>query len=296
MTYQLFVEKVCTQLNLILDGSVYAEPHTSLKNNNISRIGITITNPEINISPTMYIEDFYEQYKNGCSIHDIAFRILEVYDEIRFDHSWDLSDITDFESISGKIAYKLIHFEKNRPFLQTVPHLRYQDLAIVFFLFVEIDCDDSGTILITNEMMHSWDITIDTLYHYAAYNTKLLFPAEFKPMCAVICDMLGTACSHQDFLDDHMYVLTNSENQFGAATLLYDDLLEDIGSHLQDDYYILPCSIHELIIIPRRFSPSVPDLSAMVSEINETELSEDEFLTDQIYYFSRIHNTLLFTS
>ena len=296
MTYQLFVENICKQLNELLTDDIFAEIHTSIKNNNTTRLGITITNPDINISPTMYIEDFYEQYQNGCPIYDIALQILEVYDEIRFDHCLDLEDIVKFESISKKIAYKLIHFEKNLPLLQTVPYIRFHDLAIVFFLFIEIGASGAGFVLITNDMMNSWDVTVDTLYNLAGYNTEKLFPAELNPMCSVICELLQTPCTPEDILDNHMYVLTNSIQQFGSSTLLYPEYLEEIAYQLQDDYYILPCSIHELIIIPHRFSPPVSELNRMISEVNASDLNVDEFLSDHAYYYNRTYNALLFTS
>lgn len=295
MTYQQFVEQVCTQINDMSGNSIIAEVHTALKNNSVMRTGITLINSEINISPTLYLEELYEEFLDGCPLLDIVFRILEIYDEIRFEHSWNIGELLNYDAISNKIAYKLIHFKRNLPFLETVPYIRYHDLAIVFFLLIEVNPCGNGTILITNEMLTSWKITPEDLYQTAAVNTPKLFPSVFKPMCAVVSEMLGTVCTYEDMMDNRMYILTNSIKHFGSATILYKNTLEDIANELQDDFYLIPSSIHEIIILPRRYSPSAPELDQMIKEVNQTELSEDEVLSDHAYYYSRLHKSVLWT-
>ena len=90
-------------------------------------------------------------------------------------------------------------------------------------------------------------------------------------------------CSYEDFEDTHMYILTNTRKQYGASTILYPGLLENISEQLGEDFYLIPSSIHEFIILPSSYSPSTSELNEMVNEINENELPEDEFLSDHIY-------------
>lgn len=295
MTYQHFVELISNQLTLFLEGDTIAETHTSLKNNGVTRLGVTISDPDINISPTIYLEEFYKQYQNGVHLLDIIQDIMDIYKEVRFEHSWEIGELHKFDNIRQKVAYKLIHKKDNAQLLQDVPYITYHDLAIVFFLLMEISNSGSGTILITNEMTRFWDVTVEDLYQVASINTPHLLPADFKPMRTVVCEMLGTNCTEEDLADNHMYILTNTIRQFGATTILYKDILEDISNELRDDFYILPSSIHEVIILPRRYSPSPENLDEMIVEINETQVSLDEVLSDHAYYYSRLHKSLFLT-
>ena len=295
MTYQQFAERISNELTLFLKGETIAEVHTSLKNNGVTRLGVSISDPSINISPTIYLEDFYNQYQNGVHFLDIIKKIMDIYEEVRFEHSWELGDLLHFESIKPKLAYKLIHKKENMQLLQDIPSLSFHDFAIVFYLIMEISSSGSGTILITNGMLRSWDVDIRDLYEAASANTPSILPADFRPMQAVIREMLGSD-SFSDIQDDnHMYILTNSIRHFGATAILYRGMLEQIGEELHDDYYILPSSIHEVIILPRRYSPSPEDLDAMIVEINETQVQPDEILSDHAYYYSRLHKSLFLT-
>ena len=285
MTYQEFVEAVASQINSISKGPIYAEVRATLKNNNIEHVGLTIHEAEINISPTIYLEDFYQRFSDGETVFDLTYEILDVYEEIRFEHSVELDHILEYDTISDQIVFKLIHLRENLPMLQHVPFIRYQDLVIVFFILIDVDSYGSGTIQITNDMKNAWGVTANDIYKTALQNTPRLLPAVFKPMCSLVSEMLGTTCSSEDFEDNHMYILTNHLKQFGASAILYPGLLSKISDSLGEDFYLIPSSIHEFIILPISYSPTSKELNEMVKEINETELPDDEFLSDHIYLF-----------
>lgn len=283
MTYQQFVEAVASQINSISNGPIYAEVRATIKNNNVERIGLTIHEAEVNISPTLYLEEFYQKFLDGETVFDLTYEIMDVYEEIRFEHSWELDHILDYETISDKIAFKLIHLRENLPLLQNVPFVRYQDLVIVFYLLVDVNPCGSGTILITNDMKKSWNVTVQDLYNAALHNTPQLFPADFRPMCCFVSELLDTTCTYEDCCNNDMYILTNSAKQYGASVILYPNLLNEISEELGEDLFLIPSSIHEFIIIPCSCSPSKEELNQMVKEINKTELPDDEFLSDHIY-------------
>ena len=295
MTYQQFVEDITMQINENAPEGIHAQTHNSLKNNNVSRLGITISDSQVNISPTIYMEEFYQEYQQGLSLSEITQIILDIYHEIRFEHSWELDELRAFSTIQHKIVYKLIHKRENALLLMDVPFIPYHDLAIVFYILLELESSGSGTVLITNGMLRAWDVTVNDLYKVASVNTPNLLPPNFRTMHSAICEMLGTNCTDGEFSDNHMYILTNSTGQFGASTILYKDLLEEIAMEIRDDFYILPSSIHELIILPRSYSPCTEDIDRMIVEINETQIAPDEVLSDHSYYYSRVHKSLFLT-
>ena len=86
--------------------------------------------------------------------------------------------------------------------------------------------------------------------------------------------------------DVPLYVCSNESKVFGAATVLYDGLLSSFGRKLGSDFYILPSSVHEVLFVPARDGMDVMELSQMVREVNSTEVSVQDYLSDSVYYYS----------
>ena len=73
----------------------------------------------------------------------------------------------------------------------------------------------------------------------------------------------------------------------GASVMLYKDPLRDFANYMGHDLYILPSSIHEVILIPAYDHDSYDELTSMVKEVNSTQLSKEEILSDHVYFYSR---------
>ena len=84
-----------------------------------------------------------------------------------------------------------------------------------------------------------------------------------------------------------LYVLTNKARLYGASCILYPNLLDSIADKLTCDFYLIPSSIHEFLIIPVDNPEQISLFSQMVTEVNETQLSDDEVLSNHAYYYSR---------
>ena len=84
-----------------------------------------------------------------------------------------------------------------------------------------------------------------------------------------------------------MYVLTNQHKLNGSVCILYQNVLRDFANRLACDFYILPSSIHEVLLIPAANQISYQELSDMVQDVNSSQLSREEILSDHVYYYSR---------
>lgn len=292
MNYQHFVIVVKDKVALALGEGMSLQIHTALKNNGVERVGLTIIDGRINVSPTIYLEEYYKQFENGFEIDDIVHNLLDVYHEVKFEHTWDVHSVKDYETMRSKIVYKLIHAEKNENLLKNMPFIAYLDFAIVFYILFEVDDSGTATIPITHELLELWDVPLDNVQQSAFCNAPVLLPACFKPMQIVIDELMGTNYSEQEAIEDLMYVLTNSLRSFGAACILYDGMLEKIYEEIGENYYLLPSSIHEMIIVPESNSPSREHLNEMITEVNQTQVDEEEFLSDCVYYYNSSTKTL----
>ena len=284
MNYQQFVVAVKEKVERMLGEGMRVEIMTTLKNNNQERVGLSISDSHVNISPTIYLEEYYNYFQDDDTIDGIATSIVELYREVKFEHTWDVQPIRDFSQIKSKIVYKIINAEQNKELLNTLPHIHYLDFAIVFYILFEVDSSGTATIPINNELAKIWGVNVKELYDVAQKNTPVLLHADFKPMQVVVCELLG-ANKCEVFNDCPMYVLTNSLRCYGACCILYDGLLEEIRKQLGENYYVLPSSIHEVIIVPESRSPVREELNEIIVEINEIQVSAEEVLGECAYYF-----------
>jgi len=83
-----------------------------------------------------------------------------------------------------------------------------------------------------------------------------------------------------------MYVLTNSLRINGANTILYKDVLRKFAKKLDSNLYILPSSIHEVILVPATSGVSPITLLKLVKDANEYAVTKEEWLSDNIYFYN----------
>lgn len=291
MTYNQFIQAVESKLREGANEDTLISKYSTEKNNGVTRRGITIAQKGINISPTIYLEEYYEKFQNGCSIDSIIKDIQKLYQEVRIQKSWDEDSIRSYSMIGNKIIYRLVNKDANEELLKDIPYVPYLDLAIIFYVMLEINDCGTACMLIRNEHLDMWDVSLDDVYERAKNNTWRILPSEFHTMRAVVERYEGEEnYEGQDIL----YVLTNKIGSFGAAVILYEGCLEMIGEYLKDNFYVLPSSVHEVIIVTETESPwGRGGLSDMVAEINRTQVEAEEVLSDYAYYYDREKKKLL---
>ncbi|QNM05294.1 DUF5688 family protein [Qiania dongpingensis] len=306
MNYPDFLSQIRCQMEHRMDSQASVSIQPVLKNNGLRLDGLLIMQPGENITPTIYLNDYYEEYLNGASMQDILSDIECVYEAHRCPASFDVALFQDFERLKGKIAFRLINRAANKTLLEDLPFIPFLDLAVVFYFTIENDFIGSSTALIHKRHMELWETSAEELYLLAFSNTRSHYGCEIRPMDQLIREILerdGNSflkkdpsvydCLSAGMADNApekkpanpMYILTNRERAFGAVCLLYDEVLQKFANELNDDFYVLPSSIHEVILLPCKKSPSPDSLQNMVREINETDVAPDEVLSDHIYVY-----------
>lgn len=293
-----FLEEIRQAVESIAGEDYSIEIVDMQKNNNTVYTGMTVKGRGENISPTLQLEEFYQAFLDGVPVWEIA---KNIFDWVRRDHNTrpDIpTDFYHFEKFREKIIFRLVNTEKNRELLKKVPSVPvYENLSLVFVIILQNDEDGVKTVRISNQLMRTWNVEADELYRIALENTPRLFPASFDNIAQVLRRM--QMCSAKDSgevmdgigeetsEEPPMYVLSNHARINGAAVIAYPGLLEDIANRLDTNLIILPSSIHEVIIMPEMMESDFHVLNAMVREINQTELKEEEILSDTAYYYDR---------
>ena len=82
----------------------------------------------------------------------------------------------------------------------------------------------------------------------------------------------------------NLHVITNSEKYKGAATILNRKALRSFArEHHTNMLFVLPSSVHEMMISPFTEKTTADELSAIVREVNKTQIAPEERLTDRAY-------------
>lgn len=260
------------------------------KNNGVSKAGLSIREDEHDVSPLLYLDDYYIHYQNGELLENIIRNIRADYDKKVQMAAVKIPNLQEFENIRGRIIYRLVNYEKNKGILEDCPHIRLYDLAVTFRWVARIDDVGVSTSLITNKQVKEWGVSVNDLVLTARQNTPRLFPAQIIDMEEMLAGMVSFILYPSAI---PMYILTNKQELNGASALLYGDILKDFANKKGADMYILPSSIHEVIMIPADRIDDPKKLSSMVHEANTTVVSTGDVLSDSVYYYDRKKDQIL---
>ena len=176
-------------------------------------------------------------------------------------------------------------------------------------------------IVIRNEHLKKWKVNVNDIREHAFLNTPTILKGQITPMEDVICELMRTKMIYEieNSIEEHissgvkvteemvepiikemmgkvyteakgpkMFVAGNHHKNYGSAVILYEDFLEQFAKKINSDFYILPSSTHEVLLIPvGNDEEEVSHLKRMVFEVNHTELEEEEILSDSIYRYMR---------
>ncbi len=279
-----FAELVSRVVSEELGGECQVKLQEVIKNNGVVLQGLVILSGQSNLSPTIYLNSFLEAYENGVPITSIVEQILAIYRQELPGKRVDLEFFREFEKVKDGICYKLINREKNHALLERIPHIDFLDLSICFFYAYRDEVLGNGSILIYNNHMDVWNCRAEDLLKLAKENTPRIYPGKIVKMGELLGGYLGI--SGEELLEDiPMYVLSNEARVFGAACMIYPESLKKAAELLQENFYILPSSVHEVILLPQHVAADSKAIRDMVREINHTQVAPEEILSDNLYFY-----------
>lgn len=289
MEYKTFLERIRQEIQHQIGSGGVVQLNRTIKNNSTQKDSISILFTGENVSPAIYLDYFYERYRETVPVEQIAEQILVCYCHSKKTGRTDFSFYLDFEKVKEHIFCKIVNYEKNMPVLDLIPHERFLDLAIVYYCEVESDSFGTGTVLVQNTHLLLWGIDQKRLHETAVYNTLHDARYDLVEISELVEDMTGVAVDSRLARVLPMYVLTNNKKYFGAVNLYFNEVLEEIAEQLEADYYVLPSSIHECMVVPAEDSVKLhgADYQEMVQEINDEFVAPEEILSDSVYRYYR---------
>ena len=251
----------------------------TVKNNGVEQTGLLAKRGERTVAPVIYFDDSADPEKDAPRMAIIIRRSQEAPENI-------VENITRFENAKKDICFKLVNTEKNEGMLESMPHREFLDLSAIYYIHLDWNDGDLASVNIANTLMEGWGVTEEELWDIAFANTQRIFPAEIDSMQSVLCGLIG-GVSDLPETDPGMLVVSNDKKCSGAAVIFYDDVLTRLTDRLGEKIFILPSSVHELIAIPDTGKEDINVLTDMVRSVNRSEVSEKEFLSDNVYHYER---------
>ena len=276
MTYETFRREVLQGLQNRDIGNASLSLTKKLKSNGQIRYGIVFNNPVSNTSPTIYLEEYYELYQMTKDLDAVIDMLAELYRSLPAIQV-DEKKLFDFSTAKSRIIMKLVNTEKNRAFLETVPHIPFQDLSIVYFYFMGNAGNRFMDMPVNDDLIRRWGVDTLTLHQQAMANYNRLLPIKFGSLNQLLLergllDKEDSAVLSDDGWSEALYYLTNEFSAGGAVLMTCKNLMDKIADFLGEDFYILPSSVNELLLFPESKAPPKEKLDKMIQEIERDYL------------------------
>lgn len=260
------------------------------KNNGVVYTAMLICVKGEELSPNLYLEYYYSVYRQGRGMEEI-FGILRddfIGARQRIDTRTFLR--ADAENIRERIFLKLVHYKRNEKILAECPYIPFHDLAVTFRYLVQEGKEGIASAIVKTADMEQWGLTTGDLYGLAKRNMERLFPVMLKNMA----ELMNEELSVSDFSvgDLGLYVLTNVQRVNGASYMLCREVLASFAKEHDCNFYILPSSIHEVLLLPEHLVPDVGYLKETVRDVNACAVSATEYLSDHVYYYDRTDGSI----
>ena len=254
--------------------------------------GLVIREKGSDAAPTFYMDEMFERYENGENMGELMTELAGNYSMVdlmprppEVDLSWD--------NVKDKLTVRLLEKSRNREFLSTMPYVSVgHGLAIIADINMGEDRGGDWRIAVNNNVLETLEVDKETLFAQAMKNSAVVEPAMLIDMNSALFspERVNLLDREEPIAPEDiggMYVLTNASGSLGAAALFYPDVKEKAAELLGSDYYILPSSVHEVILVPDAPGITEKELCDMVKQANRTVVDEKDILSDNVYHYSR---------
>ena len=273
------------------------------KNNDTVLHGILIRNEGEDVTPQIYLDKLYQQYLDGRDIEDCVGSVADVRIETDTQEIGrpDLSFLSDYEEVKPRLMMKICDKDMNVENLQDKVKTLHGDFIATYSVKINETNSGIASMAVRPELLKQWDVTVDQLHADAVAADKSRVPV-LMDLADMIMNIEKSDLSSMNFLQmgeahpriepNSLMCLTNGDKMNGASLILHDDVMKQVGEIMGTDYYVLPSSIHETLIVPDNSFHNVEELNAMVKEVNSTIVDPEEVLSDKVQHYDRNNHVL----
>ena len=184
---------------------------------------------------------------------------------------------------------KLVNTERNRELVEQSISKEFLDLSAVVRVVLKMDKEGMSSMALSKKDAENLGMTEEEIYAAALANTLRLFPPKLMNLWGYVEQNIGIGLPYEED-EVTTYILTNQKEVDGAFYLMSRELVGNIAEMLEDDLYILPSSVNEVLLVRvSEVREGVDGLKAMVRDVNETIVAEKEILSYSVYHYDKEH-------
>ena len=295
MNYQKFKEHFAQDVQKLLVKNGIEDMKVSCqymeKVNNESYDALLVQHVEGTIGTNFNLRNYYRSIEEGASYENVVkVAAVDAVKSVLEVPVFDMDMIKDYEQAKKRLSIEVISAEKNADILAKVPHKTLEDMAIVYRINVDLEGQDRGTVLVNKGLLDVYGITPEQLHKDAIRNAAIIKPMVISDMNKMIGALMEAEeidywDSEDMSPDGYLYVATVSDNHKGAGVLAYDHFFDYATQIMGGDFYVIPSSIHEIILVKDDGHTDYRELEQMVKTINATEVRPEDRLTDSVYHY-----------
>lgn len=184
---------------------------------------------------------------------------------------------------------KLVNTERNESLVEQSISKEFLDLSAVVRVVLKMDKEGMASMALSKGDAEILGMTEEEIYAAALANTLRLFPPKLMNLGRYIEMSIG---AELPLGEDEVttYILTNQKEVDGAIYFMSPEVVGAIAEALEDDLYILPSSVNEVLLVrASELEDGVDKLKEMVRDANETVVAEKDILSYNVYHYDKEH-------
>ena len=278
-----FAEDLKTNLQKLGIEADVSEHHIEKLNGSYDALSVTPKGSGVGVNANF--DEIFHAMERGRDYNEVLSGVTEsLKGSLAHMPKFQVSDLTNYAEMKNRLAMEVVSAERNARMLQNVPHEQMEDIAVVYRLVLDSSKDASSTVLVTNNLMEQFGITHEQLREDAAENAPRIRPLEIKSIEEALNEMPGGFALEPD-PDGILFVADVPHQNHGAAVIAYPNFFEEAAEKLGGDYFIIPSSIHEVLLVKDTGEMNARDLAALIKDVNATEVAPEDVLTDHAYHY-----------
>ncbi len=192
-------------------------------------------------------------------------------------------------TLSGQLAVRLTNAIWDANLLEELPYAEVMPrLAMYCEVIATSDNGHQWRTRISKEMMQDWGLERKELIENAIRSslqerppTLLVYEND-----GIRTDNLLIQTEALPMRSNSMYILTTQDFLFGAVALFYPGVQERLSVLMGGNYYAIPSSVHEFIILPDDEIYTHEFLIRMLLSANRDVVAPEDRLAESLYYFN----------
>ena len=269
------------------------------KNNGVQMIGVQVRLQEENVCPVVYVGSFFNEIRLGEPVEKVMNEIARCMEDAGNAPFVDCGiNPMDYDSVKEHLAVMLVNTQANKRMLQEMPHENMEDLSAICYVDFPVESNDGkATMKVKNEHLKMWNVDAKEMFQQARANTQPVNTPILQSMDEMLLSIFNEEGHATNLLDenvdfglrshDMLYALTNVEKQYGASMITQPEVLNKLEQLFPEGFYVLPSSVHEVLIVPDNGEMEPKMLGEMVWEVNKNEVERQEVLSDRVYSYDK---------